>query len=40
MIAHAHEMGYLKEDGTIQVTAEGDEEEFCKQDIRKGKDID
>ena len=29
MIAHAHEMGYLKEDGTIQVTAEGDEEEFC-----------
>ena len=37
MIAHAHEMGYLKEDGTIQVTAEGDEEEFCSQILEKAK---
>ena len=37
MIAHAHEMGYLKEDGTIQVTAEGDEEEFCSKILEKAK---
>ena len=32
-----HEMGYLKEDGTIQVTAEGDEEEFCSKILEKAK---
>ena len=37
MIAHAHEMGYLKEDGTIQVTAEGDAEELCSQILEKAK---